>query len=185
MPSPWTVSGAIASAGVSGRTSAAPLAASGVAAIACGELHAASSNKALFTRAVWRCASACGATALLPATAAPTECVLDEWSDLVDELRRAREANRRRRLAERHVLEQTRQRARAVLRVIDHVQLLVVGGEIGGVARGVEVDVVAAVGAEAFRRDLQRLREHALRGRAVVGEVGRLGRVPQYEPVRE
>ena len=57
----------------------------------------------------------------------PAERVLDERAQVVDELGRAHQADRRHRLAERHVLEQARQRDRAVLRVIDHVELLVVG----------------------------------------------------------
>src|SRR5690242_20465230 len=110
-----------------------------------GRTRRAPAARACSRRAVWRARGRWFVTTESPSTAAAAERVLDEWSDLVDELRRTDEANRRGRLAQRHVLEQARQRDRAVLRVIDHVQLLVVGREVRGVPRGVEVEVEASV----------------------------------------
>src|SRR3954471_5035076 len=115
MPRPWIASGASGAAGASGSTAGASGRELASGATACdGLLQAARPTRSKrFTRAVWACPAQRRATALLPATAAAAERVLDERSDLVDELRRAHEANGRGGLAERHVLEQARQRDRA------------------------------------------------------------------------
>src|ERR1041385_7841647 len=97
--------------------------------------------------------SCCGASEnqdRLSRTCYPAERAIDERAQVVDELGGTHEADSRHRLTERHVLEQAAERDRAVARVIDDVELLVVGGEVADLARGVEVDVVLRGVAEAF-----------------------------------
>src|SRR5207237_1315942 len=96
----------------------------------------ASANEARTdTRAVWRRCARRLPTLLLRLWSG------HQHAQRVDQLGCAHESHGLRRLAKRHVLEQARQRGRAVFRVTDDVELLVGGGEVAGVTRGVEVDV--------------------------------------------
>src|SRR5260221_13097895 len=72
------------------------------------------------------------------AATSAAERVLDERPQIVDQLGGTHQPDRGHRLAQRHVLEQARPRHCAVAWGIDHVKLLVVGGEVAGLARRVE-----------------------------------------------
>jgi len=121
----------------------------------------------------------------LPAATAATERVLDQRAQLVDELRCADEPDRRHRLAERHVLEQARQRDRAVARVIDHVQLFIIRREVTDLARGIEMEIARPRRGEPALGNLARLRPQSIGRALVVAEIERLEQPAIDEPGRQ